>query len=111
MRFLTVYRGANALKYGGSTLGGAINMITRTAMNSDNFIRMQAGSFDTCNGNFGIGEVKDKWDYYIGAGHSESDGFRHQSEGERSNLSINFGYRDGNIENRTWFNYTDNYFI
>lgn len=56
------------------------------------------------------GGIVGKWDYYLGAGRSESDGFRHHSEGERSNLSLNAGYRDGNIENRTWFNYTDNYF-
>lgn len=110
MRYVSVYRGANALQYGGATLGGAINLTSRTALNSDNFIRLQAGSFDTFNGSFGVGGVSGKWDYYLGAGHSESDGFRRQSESERSNLSLNAGYRNGNVENRTWFNYTDNDF-
>jgi len=110
MRYMSVYRGANALQYGGSTLGGAINMTSRTALNSDNFIRFQAGSFDTFNGNIGVGGISGNWDFYLGAGYSESDGFRHHSSGERSNLSLNTGYRSGNLENRTWFNYTDNKF-
>ncbi|PHS25113.1 MAG: hypothetical protein COA83_06460 [Methylophaga sp.] len=110
MRFISVYRGAIALQYGGSTLGGAVNMTSRTALNSQNFIRLQAGSFDTFNGSLGVGGVSGKWDYYVGAGRSESDGFRHHSEGERTNLSLNTGYRNGNIENRTWFNYTNNEF-
>lgn len=55
MRYMSVYRGANALQYGGSTLGGAINMTSRTALNSDNFIRLQAGSCDSFNGSIGMG--------------------------------------------------------
>ena len=110
IRYLSVYRGANALEYGSSTLGGAINMTARTALNSDNFIRLQAGSYDTFNGSMGVGGQSGKWDYYVGGGHSKSDGYRSQSDAERTNLSINTGYRDGNFENRTWFNYTDNKF-
>lgn len=111
MRYLSVYRGANALQYGGSTLGGAINTISRTALNSKNFLRLQGGSFDTFNGNFGAGARHGKWDFYAGAGHSRTNGFRHQSDGERTNASLNTGYRfNVNVENRTWFNYTDNSF-
>ncbi len=111
MRYVSVFRGANALQYGGSTLGGAINMTSRTGLNSDNFIRLQGGSFDSFNGSLGVGGKHKKWDYYLGAGHSRTDGFRHQSEGERTNVSFNTGYQfSDDVENRTWFNYTDNYF-
>lgn len=111
MRYVSVYRGANALQYGGSTLGGAMNMIARTELNSKDFVRLQGGSFDTFNGSFGVGGSHDQWDFYLGAGHSRSEGFRHQSEGKRTNVSLNTGYRFNDaIENRTWFNYTDNYF-
>jgi len=111
MRFMSVYRGANALKYGGSSLGGAINMNLRTGLNSDNFIRLQAGSFDSFNGSFGLGGKSEKWDYYIGAGHARTDGFRRHSEGRRTNLSANLGYQFNNsVSNRTFFNYTDNEF-
>lgn len=110
IRYMSVYRGANALQYGGSSLGGAINMTSRTALNSNNFIRLQAGSFDTFNGSLGVGGSSGKWDYYLGADRSETEGYRSQSAGERKNLSLNTGYRNGHLENRTWFNYTDNHF-
>lgn len=111
MRYFSIYRGANDLQHGGATLGGAINMTARTGLNSNNFIRLQGGSFDTFNGSLGVGGTYDKWDYYLGAGHSRTGGFRHQSDGKRTNASINAGYHfNKNIENRTWFNYTDNYF-
>lgn len=110
-RFISVYRGANALQYGGSTLGGAINLITRTGHNSKNFARIQGGSFDSFNSSLGFGAAHDQWDYYIGAGHSFSDGFRHHSKGRRTNVSLNAGYKFNNhIENRIAFHYTDNYF-
>jgi len=111
MRYVSVYRGSNAFQYGSATLGGAINMISRTGLNSENFLRLQGGSFDSFNGSLGAGGAYENWDYYVGAGHSKTDGFRHQSEGKRTNLSMNVGYKFNNgVENRTYFNFTDNYF-
>ena len=41
-----VYRGANALRYGSSTLGGAINLLARTGCDADRLgARFEAGSF------------------------------------------------------------------
>lgn len=111
MRFVSVYRGANAQQYGGSSLGGAINMIPRSGHNSKNFFRLQGGSHDSVSSSIGIGGKQDNWDYYLQAGHSSSDGFRHQNEGERTDITFNVGYKfNENLENRTYFNYVDNYF-
>src|SRR5690606_7794265 len=44
-RFLTVARGANAIGYGASTLGGAIDVVSKTALNSDpHELLLQGGS-------------------------------------------------------------------
>ncbi|UZE97060.1 TonB-dependent receptor family protein [Alkalimarinus alittae] len=111
MRYVSVYRGANALQYGGATLGGAINMIPRTGLNSNNFVQAEGGSNSLLNGNFGVGGANESWDYYISGGQAQSDGFRNHSESERIDLAFNVGYQiNDNIENRTYFNYTDNYF-
>ncbi|WP_250654906.1 TonB-dependent receptor family protein [Alkalimarinus coralli] len=111
MRYISVYRGANALQYGGAALGGAINMVPRTALNSNNFIQAEGGSNSQFNGNFGFGHKNELWDYYISGGRAQSDGFRNHSEGERTDLAFNVGYQiNENIENRTYFNYADNYF-
>lgn len=114
-RMMSVYRGANAMRYGGASLGGAINLTPRTAQNSDSFVRLQGGSYNLVNGSVGLGGKQDSedggWDYYVGAGHSQMDGFRNFNEGERSNASLNVGYKfNDNVQNRSYLNYTDNYF-
>lgn len=110
-RLISVYRGANAMQYGGASLGGAINLTSRTGSNSDSFVRLEGGSYDLINGSAGISGRQGAWDYYVGAGHAQADGFRNFNASERSNLSLNIGHRfSADLENRTYFNYTDNFF-
>src|SRR5690348_15821518 len=48
---LEVYRGANAFRFGGTTLGGAINGVTPTGRSSPGLrARLDGGSFDTQRG-------------------------------------------------------------
>src|SRR3546814_10629295 len=48
---IEVYRGANALSMGGSTLGGAINAVTPTGRTAPRFeFRLDGGSFSTIRG-------------------------------------------------------------
>lgn len=111
MRFVTVYRGANAQEFGGSTLGGAINFSARTGKTSENFVRLQRGSFKTVEGSFGFGGLSETFDYFIAGGVSSTDGYRNWSESERNNMMANFGFAIGdNVRNRTWINHVDNSF-
>lgn len=107
---VSVYRGANGMQYGSSTLGGAINFIQRNGNNSDSTLRLEAGSYNTYDGSVSLAGNSGNWDYFLMGGHSQSDGFRNHSEGERSNLTLNVGYNKGNVENRTHLYYTDNFF-
>ncbi len=108
---VSVFRGSNAMRYGSASLGGAINFVPKTGLNSESFINIQAGSHNTRSINIGLGGVNDDLDYYISAGFSESDGYRPISDGERKNIGVNIGYQiNDNIENRTFLNYTNNYF-
>ncbi|MGB1539707.1 MAG: TonB-dependent receptor plug domain-containing protein, partial [Rickettsiales bacterium] len=52
---LEVFKGGNALQYGSTTLGGAVNMVTKTG-NSDpgHQLRLEAGSFNTYRAMCGI---------------------------------------------------------
>ena len=46
-RYITVYRGANALEYGAATLGGAIDFVSPTGYDAPMFTaRAEAGAFD-----------------------------------------------------------------
>jgi len=107
---ISVFRGANGMQYGASTLGGAINFIQRNGLNSQSNLRMEAGSFNAFNGNASLGGKQNNWDYYMQAGHDRGDGFRPHNKGERSNLLLNMGYSFARSENRTQFHYTDNFF-
>ena len=56
---LEVYRGANALRFGSGTLGGAVNGVTPTGDNAAGlYLRGDVGSFDFYRGlaSFGIGD-------------------------------------------------------
>ena len=56
---LEVYRGANALRFGSGTLGGAVNGVTQTGDNAAGlYLRADVGSFDFYRGlaSFGTGD-------------------------------------------------------
>jgi iron complex outermembrane receptor protein len=57
--YLEVYRGANALRFGSGTLGGAVNGVTPTGDNAAGlYLRGDVGSFDFYRGlaSFGLGD-------------------------------------------------------
>ena len=57
--YLEVYRGANALRFGSGTLGGAVNGVTPTGDNAAGlYLRGDVGSFDFYRGlaSFGVGD-------------------------------------------------------
>ncbi|NML09584.1 TonB-dependent receptor [Sphingobium sp. AR-3-1] len=73
---IEVYRGGNALRYGGSTLGGAINAVTPTGRSAPGAeLRIDGGSFDTLRGKIAYGYADDHGDAYaaITADLSDSD--------------------------------------
>jgi len=108
---ISVYRGANAMRYGVASLGGAINYISKTALNSTSYINLEASSFEARNINLGIGEKIGKFDYFANIGYSTRKGYRKVSESQRKDFSFNLGYQiNDRTENRTFISYTDNFF-
>ncbi|HKY81806.1 MAG TPA: TonB-dependent receptor [Sphingobium sp.] len=85
---LEVYRGANALRLGGSTLGGAINAVTptgRTAPGAD--LRIDGGSFDTLRAKAAYGHAAERGDVWAAITADRSDGDR--DHGRRKALRFN----------------------
>lgn len=109
-KYISVYRGSNAMRYGATTLGGAINLHSRNATNSQQSLKLETGSFGLFKGAIALGNKHEKWDYYLNAAHYQQQGFRSHSEGERNNVALNIGFTENNFENRSYFNYTDNQF-
>jgi iron complex outermembrane receptor protein len=74
---LEVYRGANALRFGSGTLGGAINGVTPNGRDAQGiYVRGDAGGFDTLRGLATIGGASGRIDYWMGMSADRSDGDR-----------------------------------
>jgi len=102
---IEVYKGANALRYGANTIGGAINFVPRTGYNASLLqVRLQGGSFGLVMGQvssgyvtqpFKIGHMDVVADYYISASGSHQDGFQDNSQQDRQRLNANIGLKIG----------------
>ncbi|WP_338446489.1 TonB-dependent receptor [Pelagerythrobacter marensis] len=81
---LEVYRGANALRFGSGTLGGAINGVTPTGKTAGGiYLRADAGSFDTVRGLASAGVDAGPGDAWGAIAFDRSDGDRDHA-GRRS---------------------------
>jgi iron complex outermembrane receptor protein len=91
---IEVYRGASALRFGGNTLGGAINLVTRTGYDAGLFeIRSEGGSFGFAKNYIGTGQVYGPLDLYLGLSDTELEGFRDHAEQIRRRAYGTVGYR------------------
>jgi iron complex outermembrane receptor protein len=91
---LEIYKGANALRFGGYTLGGAINFITKTGYDAGPIeARSEAGSFGFLKNYLGTGQVHGPFDLYVGLSDTELDGFRQHGEQLRRRAYASLGYR------------------
>jgi iron complex outermembrane receptor protein len=74
---LEIYRGANAFRFGGTTLGGAINGVVPNGRNSNGFrTRVDGGSFGTLRGLASFGWKSDGADAWVAITRDRSDGDR-----------------------------------
>ena len=85
---LEVYRGGNALRLGGSTLGGAINAVTPTGRSAPGVeLRVDGGSFDTIRTKAAYGYADDRGDAFAAITSDRSDGDR--DHGKRKSYRFN----------------------
>ena len=105
-RYVEVYKGANALRYGANSLGGAINFVMPTGYDADVFgTRIDVGSFGFHKMAVSSGGVSGPADYFITGTWQEVDGFRDHSWGESARGSMNVGYRlSEDVETRFYVN-------
>ncbi|MGH7557011.1 MAG: TonB-dependent receptor domain-containing protein [Gemmatimonadota bacterium] len=89
---IQVYKGGNALRFGGSTLGGAINIETRTGYTAEPFrVFGQGGSYGFFKGQLASGDVLGLFDYYASYAHTSLDGYREFAEQRRDRLNAHLG--------------------
>jgi len=109
--FATVARGGNALKYGTSMLGGAVDFTTPTAHNSPAMrLSLSGGSFGQFLGRGTVTKVfNDSLDGLLTVEGKEWDGYRAHNKQDRFGLYSNFGWQiSDSIINRTFVSYIKN---
>ena len=105
-RYIEVFKGANALRYGATQLGGAVNFVMPTGYDADLFgARIDVGSFGFHKAAISSGAVSGKVDYFANVTAMETEGFRDHSDGESVKASMNLGYRlTPDVETRFYLN-------
>ena len=81
IRLLEVYKGANGLRFGAASLGGAINIVSPTGRSVEAPVsgRLEGGSFNSWRANLQAGGTVGIGDYWAGITRLKSDGFREHS--------------------------------
>ncbi len=96
-RYIEVYKGGNALRFGGAQLGGAVNLITPTGHTADYTYkaRIEAGVDDFRRVNVAYANVYGNWDIYTAVNAMKTDGYREHSRQEQVRATVNMGYTFG----------------
>jgi iron complex outermembrane recepter protein len=90
---IQVFKGANALRYGGSTLGGAINLETKTGYTAERAnLMLESGAFGFLKGQASSGAAFGPFDYYASYARTELDGQRQHSAQLRDRMNAHIGY-------------------
>jgi iron complex outermembrane recepter protein len=108
-RQITIAHGANALAYGASTLGGAIDMTSPTARNSVPFsASLSGGSFGQWGAQGTLGGVSGALDGLLSAETLQRDGYRAHSTQDRKSVYANLGWQASeNVSTRFYATYND----
>lgn len=93
-RRVVVAHGANALTYGASTLGGAVDFISQTARGSAPLqLFVNAGSFGLVSSRLTAGGVSGELDGQLTVESKERDGYREHGRESRTGFYANGGWR------------------
>lgn len=99
---IEVYRGGNALRFGGSALGGAINAVTPTGRTAPSVqARIDGGSYGTLRTLGAVGVAAARGDAYLALTTDRSDGDRRHARRDAIRFNGNVGLMlTDRIENR-----------
>ncbi len=90
---IEVYKGGNALRYGGATLGGAINLETKTGYTASPVgLVAEGGSYGFLKTQVSSGSTLGKLDYFGSYTRTSLDGYRDYSVQGRDRVNGHLGY-------------------
>lgn len=96
-RYIEVYRGGNALRFGGAQLGGAVNLVTPTGRSAESptLFRAELGSFGFERVAGQLAREWGQWDGFAALTAMQGDGFRDHAAQEQVRGTLNLGYSFG----------------
>jgi iron complex outermembrane recepter protein len=102
--YINVWRGGNALAYGSSTLGGAIDYVSRNGRTAPGGrVRIEAGSWDYLRVTIAGGMTRGDADGYASFTQQQQSGFRDHADQNNQRLFTNAGWRlSDTIETRLY---------
>lgn len=94
LRYVEVYKGANALRYGAANLGGAVNFVMPTGRTATApvIVSLEGGSFDTLRGHGSYAYADEKMDAFVAATGTYSAGYRDHDTMKNGRLFGNVGF-------------------
>ncbi|MCG8591148.1 MAG: TonB-dependent receptor [Proteobacteria bacterium] len=97
--YIEVYKGANGLRYGGMSLGGAVNIVSPTGRTASPGVqvRLEGGSFATTRAHGSVALANETADLYVGATGLRSEGYRDHSDVRSVYGHANLGIRLGDL--------------
>lgn len=92
-RYTEVWKGGNALRFGGALLGGAVNVVTPTGRTAEDTtrLRLDGGSWGTGRAHLELAGTYGDWDGFAAATDTVAQGWRSQSQQNAQYLSANLG--------------------
>jgi iron complex outermembrane receptor protein len=101
-QYVEVFKGANALRYGAMTLGGAINFVSPTGRSNPGYLgRFLGGSYSTFSEQLAVGLSEGAWDSWLTVTNLSGNGFRDHTNQALTRVNGNLGVQIGsNIETR-----------
>lgn len=96
-RYVEVYKGGNALRFGGAQLGGAVNLITPNGKTVETpyLLRGEAGAYNTYRGQAAASGEFGPFDAFGSVNFTQSDGYRINSKQKAVRGTLNLGYSWG----------------
>src|SRR4029450_4208469 len=92
-KLLEVYKGANALRFGANSLGGAVNLVSKTGYDEGLLGRRnEAGSFGFLKNHIATGQVYGPLDLYLAYTDTRLDGYRGHGQPTRNGASTSVCY-------------------
>lgn len=93
-RYAEVFKGANGMRYGANSLGGAVNFVTPTGYDAPRFqARLDAGSFGRGRIQASGSTINGNMDGFMTGSVQREDGERDHIDGHQERISGNLGYR------------------